>query len=155
MTPESITVSLDLAKQLKEVGWEQQGTQFWWCVTVKPYVTFNPQGVFAPHEKRIGIIHGGLFAAPTAEEILRRLPPSVPMKSDFPNMEDDSRNPTVYLPLRIKCGAPKRGSITPRWMVLYRDEMNEPACIGVQIEDTLADAAARMYCYLSSHNLLP
>ncbi len=83
MTPESIVTSLEWSKKLKEAGYSQaRETHFWWV-----YNRLSTQG-FPPHDHdyymtcfhRVGIGQASIgdpeypvFAAPTAEEILRRL----------------------------------------------------------------------------------
>ena len=147
--PKDITVSQDWAKKLHEVGWEapcyghyRKGFGGEWF-----FHSFSDE----PEH----LDDGQWIPAPTAEEILRRLPESILMKSDFPNMRNDSRNPTVYQGLRIGFTAPNRGSIKSRLCIRYQSDY-EPACAGeVIIEDTLANAAAAMWCYLKENNLLP
>lgn len=69
MTPESIVVSLDYAKRLKEAGWPQyRGEVFGWFEDASGDWSVCVVESF-PEDDHI--------AAPTAEEILRRLPSAV------------------------------------------------------------------------------
>ena len=75
------------------------------------------------------------FAAPTAEEILRRLP----LVLDIHAVVDD--RPRMRA-LKIIPSHPNR------WKVSYENILD-------QTEDSLANAAAAMYCYLAENNLFP
>lgn len=137
--PESIVVSLEMAKKLKEAGWRQSsngignfgsptliedltrgdgglsGRYFKWCQ--------RPDG-----EIYLGTMwdnYANIADAPTAEEILRRLP----SWEAFMNQG--------HYGVRCKVTGLKEG-----------DRKGF-------IADTLANAAAAMFCHLSKHNLLP
>lgn len=121
MKPEEIVTSLDWSKKLEEAGWPQDQSIFWW----KYEVTFS--GNFwmvgqRPHKD------AEKFAAPTAEEILRRLP-----KEE----------------LTIR----HRNSL---WMIdfLRFDENGNKTHSYIFEGDTLANAAAACYCYLAEQKLL-
>lgn len=115
-----ITVSLELAKKLKEAGWQYE-TLFFWCGLEHKEVSSSTgemkifYGKYYPYREH--------FAAPTAEEILRRLP----------------HGTDTELIIKRK----PKGT----WRV---------TCTGDTIGgDTLANAAAAMFCFLSENNLLP
>lgn len=129
MTPESITVSLEWAKKLKEVGYPQGECTFWWQNSYCPIENAYVDNV-VPFETRKNEFGVKYIAAPTAEQILRRLP-CVP--SDFPL--------TIA---RYSTGG---------YYIDYSPENSDKQQV---IEaDTLANAAAAMYCYLAENNLLP
>lgn len=135
-TPESIVVSLEWAKKLREAGWPQDECLFWWC----PYLTENSNGspfvgylisnTAEPQDSHDWTKKAEIFADPTAEEILRRLP-------------------RVYVEhLRV---TPSPGA--SGWTVEYRRPGKMRAWVSREA-DTLANAAAAMYCYLSEQKLL-
>ena len=142
-TPEQITVSLEVAKRLKAEGWGQDVSSHHWTywedtedeevnewilwagVTFETYVAeFDPVKELKDH-----------LAAPTAEEILRGLP----KKMDG-----------AYLPMWLQ--------ILPdgdEWKVEYACHPELIDRMEVWKEaDTLANAAAEMWIYLSTNNLL-
>ncbi len=127
-TPESITVSLDMARKLKNAGWLQSESHFIFIhsdADTKLWSRWNTGG-----EPRGGYIDGSMsWAAPTAEEILRRLPAEV---------DDES----LYVSSQRYNGL---------WVVYYgvHGERHQ------HLDDTLANAAAAMYCYLAEQKLLP
>lgn len=143
MTPESIVTSIEWSKKLKELGWDQEEALYEWTQAYdwesgRKFRTTLLQRA----EKRRGEKHGRwkvgggierkFFATPTTEEILRRLPKVIDQE----------------LCLQINVHG-------DRWNVGYWN-VNEQTMIKYQqFQDTLANAAAAMYCYLSSHNLLP
>lgn len=143
----AITVSLEWAKKLKEAGYPQGSTHYlWgedgWKLDGKKDVSHNliqPKGDI-PY-KDGGKIEDGVYqrfyAAPTAEEILRRLPYSYEKKVNR------TQKAVVYITVHRE----KQG-----WQV--RAHSKRTLHWASQI-DTLANAAAAMYCYLSSNNLLP
>lgn len=164
MTPESITVSLEMAKALKEAGWEQD-----------IYVKEKPQSQYVYMQDDLHLIHVdndtdwilgndyqsgsreleeyGYCTAPTAEEILRELPDPV----KFPdNYEGSIRFNEGYLLIEHD---------NEDWSAQYyhcvyggfkatvqRKDKEEWV---VKNADTLANAAAQMWVYLKEHNLLP
>ncbi len=140
MTPSDICVSLEQAKALKVVGFPQKEPLFWWVESAKPYVALNPQATFNRFESRLGVL-GHLFAAPTAEEILTKLP-------DF--VEDGRYE------LRIEKLFSKGKYY---WNIGYYGdcgELPDSADVGDGFPDaSLANAAAAMYVYLSENNLFP
>lgn len=158
--PESIVVSLEWAKKLMEAGWPQttDDSYFQWsnhilvfeyedlgCPKAEP--VGNPQYGMTPTKFKIQRssqipelseqeTNGELivFAAPTAEEILRRLP-------TFLQLEDGAYD------LRIL-------KMTGHFNVWYsRADTVFPE--GGVMENSLANASAAMYVYLAENKLLP
>ena len=143
MTPESIVVGLEQAKKLKEAGWPQVTPQhptslFYWAHFIG---LEEPALVYAGKVELIRFDEFNfLLSAPTAEEILRRLPDVLKVKEGY------------TAPLLVTHRAwEERG-----WYVMYStglrygDEKGE-----VTSADTLANAASKMWCYLKEQNLLP
>ena len=133
--PESIVTSLDWSKKLKEAGWPQDDSYLFWCRH-----PISPE----PNEWELGksIIaclypDTEFFAAPTAEEILRRLPRYLASTGGL--------NMTL--------------TITPyadKWTVEYLlPELGYDNSVLPQTHVSLANAAAAMYCYLAEQKLLP
>lgn len=113
----SITVSLEWAKKMKEAGWNE-----------KTVFAFDHRFDYYELDDFYGF--GAIFA-PTAEEILRRLP-----------------NNFEGIPLRIQYE--KDGSILVGYA--YSKDGTQPMYRGDR--DSLANAAAAMWCYLKENNLL-
>ncbi|CAN5475199.1 hypothetical protein BH11PLA2_BH11PLA2_29810 [soil metagenome] len=129
-TPESITVSLDWAKKLKDAGWPQENGLHYWHGWEGDKNTF-----LRATDGRVGTINAfhQMFAAPTAEEILRRLPEYL--------TDGELR---YYL------------NLFPAWVIRYSypdDEMG--SIIKCHNRDSsLANAAAAMWCNLAEQKLL-
>ncbi len=131
-TPESICVSLEMAKRLKEAGWQQNPYIFEWQIYnfgSKDHIDlvcyhseeFKMKGAKSSAYKKIEF-----YSAPTAEEILRKLPEII----------EESR---------LNCIVVLKG-----WCVSYADPLK-----AFSFEDeSLANAAAACYCYLAEHDLL-
>ncbi len=150
MNADSIVVDLEHARSLREAGWEQNPTKdlFSWIEAYhgssypeeKPfevdlhYRNFTCDFLDSYREEGTTTI---CYAAPTAEEILRRLPECLHWEGA------DSH----FTTLRI---APWAG----RWSVEYRDKQNDSRN-HTENADTLANAASKMWCYLKKNNLLP
>ena len=138
---ESITVSLDVAKELKEAGWPQEDYFVW----VESATEDEDPELCTPMEWNI--FTKGLFdacksawiakndcAAPTAEEILRRLPNAIYHKGSI-----------YYLVIRDKdCVSYERA-----------ENMVDNSPLHDSSENGLRNSLAAMYCYLAEHNLLP
>lgn len=129
-SPQSIVVSLEWAKKLKESGWPHGGYFAWYIYPDLPPDQREP-GVPEPHEEvekhhdkgwKVKLEH---YRAPTAEEILRRLPPII--------------NKTRVLEIMP--------SHPDEWRIEYGSSHT-------LWEKTLANAAASMYVHLSENNLL-
>ena len=124
-----ITTSLELSKRLKEAGWNEP-TYFMW---------FNMRGdEWELHRYRNNGLQGDCFA-PTAEEIIEKLPKRLESSGDyfFLNCHRDGQ-----------------------WLVSYYSMLQDYTCyinderIAVYGE-SLADACALMCIHLKEHNLLP
>lgn len=134
MSNESITVSLEMAKRLKEAGWEQLSSVFCWSEIISGAEVIGKEDVKLWLEQ-YGRGDEDIFSdAPTAEEILRRLPHMEPGKCEgIADLEMTPIHPD-------------------RWRVAYNE-----SGVGYHIkfeEDTLANAAAQMWIYLSDNKLL-
>lgn len=139
-TPASITVSLECAKQLREAGYPQANHEFYWI-----HSEHGRSRVHRTEEDSGGRIASRLvvsepeilYAAPTAEEILARLP-------EWSEIPETMRVEIIHSPLKpsmaLREGANRDGTI--KWKVWFEDI-------------SLANAAAAMYCYLAENNLLP
>lgn len=150
--PESIVVSLDLAKQLKEAGWSQHemkvctdgkerpcaNTSFYWSETSKGnwMIVDSLKGTIAED-----------IAAPTAEEILRRLPQSIRSVGLNLSAKKGEREYVLHI---VKTN-------TTRWRLIYWDSDGLPwvAPSADFIDESLANASAQMWLYLKKNNLLP
>jgi len=108
-----ITVNLPTANKLRDAGWEQKESTFW-RLGEKDREVFTYQEL---RDKNISL--DAVCAAPTAEEVLRELPPETEEKG------------VVRFP---------RVSAVEQW------EEGE--------YDTLANAAAEMWIYLRTNDLL-
>lgn len=134
-SPESIVVSLDLAKQLKEAGWPQEDSVLYWNADI----THGEAVRVSLGIKRKSMYEENI-AAPTCEEVLRRLPPALELEGKCCTIDCTKE-------IHISGGIDKG-----KWLVGYED------CVDYsyyQIADTLVNAAAQMWLYLQSHNLLP
>ena len=128
--PSSIVTSLEWSKKLKEAGWPQDDYLFIWRGPAPQHgrPDWNLGECFDTHA------NDGCFAAPTAEEILRKLPKLIVHK------EIHSR---LY--------------ITPYendYEVGYSPQWNEGIKLN-RAEESLADAAAAMFVFLAEQKLLP
>lgn len=134
-TPPTITVSLDWAKKLREAGWPRLGSIFWWrCYTSKGMdsETWVLETIdrYWPHADGRRYTYSEPLAAPTAEEILRRLPKFITEDG----MVHRRHVHWDYGDNRVEYGR------------------NHVYCADAE---SLANAAAAMYCYLAEQNLLP
>ncbi|HEV7278874.1 MAG TPA: hypothetical protein VGN57_01570 [Pirellulaceae bacterium] len=148
-SPESITVSLDWSRKLKEAGWPQGADSSLFSWIEGWHGAEWPDG--RPFEKDVyyrnfaidildSYFHEGTtgvsFAAPTAEEILQRLP-------------QELRRDEFGREWHLSCWP-----IGSYWRLCY-------ASADMKIEqhhergESLANAAAAMYCYLAENKLLP
>lgn len=124
-SPESIVTSLDWSKKLKEAGWNTRTFLSWYRskITANRHYYITETYEITKHNEAEFIA-----AAPTAEEILRRLPGySVTWGEPF------------VMPGEVEISCPINGEGKRH-----------------HISDTkLANAAAAMYCYLAEQDLLP
>lgn len=130
----AITVSQKWAEKLREAGWPQdeESPFLWQCGSE------NQSRVVSGKFVEVTARYDGTFlAAPTAEEVLRRLPRVIVDEGELFTM--------VLSP-----------SSLDGWNVSYMHENGEPRCAAcVTGYDTLAKAAAAMYVYLAGQKLLP
>lgn len=144
MTPESITVSLAWAKKLKEAGWPQESLFAWYIREplrpdqIEPGVDTRTEFVY----QRVS--RGWMktlehFSAPTAEELLRKLPPQVMVGGEMLhlNIFDD----------RDWIGEQS-------WDLGYSASGMSGDPLHVRSKDSFVDACAKMYCLLSEQKLL-
>lgn len=134
------TVSLELAKQLKEEGFPQE-TEFYW---VKPYDINNdytgdePVIDWKEWLEHVEMEKSIICAAPTAEEILEKLPDGVFVK------EADN---DCFLEIR------KNSKVEYVFEASYMDWKK---VIGYrEYGITLAEAAGKMWLYLKENKLIP
>jgi len=146
--PQSITVSLEWARKLKEAGYSQDGCTF--------YVD-RKSGLVSlgdPHREgeSLTLWLERFIACPVAEEILRRLPNALLIAhgrhADFA-ITKTSHDWTVryFAPMEELSDFDRTEDIRARKAAYFGFDKKE-------IADTLANAAAAMYCYLSFSNLL-
>jgi hypothetical protein len=125
------TTSLELSKQLKEAGFPQESTF--------QYSTWtNKRG----DQVRLAIVGVqtdvfATYAAPTAEEILERLPEFIEGETYF---------------VRLKT-YPYTWKGVKGWHVVYADLAHQSMFVE-ESNDSLAEAAGKMWLYLKENNLL-
>lgn len=119
------TVNLQLSKQLKEAGFPQESDCKW---NLPSEMRLHPN-------REVMKIAGELFvAAPTAEEVMDLLPQKVVVQEREALME-------FY----------KMEKPLNHYKVCYAFKVSEPIKF---IDESLADAAAKMYLYLAENHLL-
>ena len=155
-TPKSITVSLEWAKRLQDAGWHQgwtgvgtinsftdkpesmktdiMGTYFKWFDVRSDY----SKGEIIPQVESIYCNYPMIADAPTAEEILQKLPRRLIHEG-----EPEGKW------LCINSHPDQKG-----WRIAYLQGQYS-AWRNVIEEKSLAKAAAAMWCYLKENNLLP
>jgi hypothetical protein len=155
--PESIVTSLDWSKKLKEAGWPQDVCHFKYCGGHTWFHDDQENGKFEPCEYD-GVLESDEYcpraeltceftlAAPTAEEVLRRLPPIVRARhegGDEIGCPEMKWYPTL-IPAHFTVGymGDKHWITHGEKMLFFEDA-------------SLANAAAQMYIHLSQNNLLP
>ncbi len=141
-TPQSITVDLDHAKKLKEAGWYQNSSVHqWYRNKSDDSISVDHRTILALPINKIEV----LVDAPTAEEILRRLPDMWPVGTEAL--------------LLTCCQSPEPERL---WVITYSDkngghpdELDAGKGGTPMIDQSLANAAAAMWIYLKSNSLLP
>ena len=136
-----ITVSLEWAKKLKEAGWFQENSVHHWIYggirweieRIEIWETI--EGEWGSGRK---IENLQIFSAPTAEEILRRLPKCI--SAETASQEGGVLD--IY---------PNDGC----WNLAYRNDEGFAVRDAAALYPSLANAAAAMWIYLKEHNLLP
>ncbi len=126
---ESITTSLEWSKKLKDAGWRQMDCQFYWHQRMgKEWELLT---IEQSNRARVLRWAQTFIAAPTAEEILRRLPRS---RGDYNGLQATTED--------------------ANWRVGYWDSPSDMPSKADFSADTLANAAASLYCYLAENKLL-
>lgn len=140
--PNNVTVSLEMAKKLRDAGWEQD-YPFLFYLEKDEQLYRNGEIVGQrnpdePHE----VDMGPFIAAPTAEEILRELP-------------EEKRGATLNTIGHTKVAYLWKdlGKITYSPAPVARDLDGNVDYMQFEA-DTLANAAAKMWIYLKENNLL-
>lgn len=138
------TTSLELSKQLKENGFPQQ-TQFKYLKPTREFIDSDEdtdwkilleKGFYKGEQYMIGSANcTRIYAAPTAEEILDELPYKIEYDGDL----------LIWDIVRME--APK-----DYWKVSYM--RNDVSQIILFVEETLVEAAGKMWLYLKQNNLL-
>lgn len=133
MKPESITVYLETAKKLKEAGWSQTKCEFYW---IDLYI--DDKKLMCKHclEKPFGS-YDEIAAAPTAEEILRELPKMLEIDNEW-----------YHISIRSD------STVKDHWYISYLTLEKEKEKCFQQGSNGLANAAAEMWIYLKTNNLL-
>ena len=147
-TPESIVTSLDWSKKLKEAGWPQEDAIWYWVGHMLDDNMEPTSWSLWPREKEEYREQWKphIHAAPTAEEILRRLPLWIKSKKNIVRTHAKSKTISGQ---RIKFHLERFDG----GYALFYGTKYSPLCY---VEgDTLANAAAAMYCYLAEQKLLP
>jgi hypothetical protein len=142
--PELIVVSIDMAKKLKEAGWDQNECLWRWVEfhggVAKGHSDYESNTRWELREKGSDYNFDPRYAAPTAEEILRRLPESLMLQTRGDRIGGNDSETAFDLEM----GKNKYG-----YFVRYEKEAAEEF-----YADTLANAAAQMWIYLKEHSLL-
>jgi hypothetical protein len=128
--PESLVTSLALSKELKEAGWEQDNLFIY--VQKQPEKKSDTEhwDIWRRNTTQVENVFDWL-SAPTAEEILRILPDII----------DERAGLLVYR---------DRGD----WCVAY-EWIPNGGFRNLEVENSLANAAAQCWLYLKKNNLLP
>ena len=134
MEPSTITVSLEWGKKLKEAGWKLEWSSH--RIYIEPQLDCGERRSVLP--VYVGNCNDH-YPAPTAEEILRRLPPSV-------QVEDDS--------MHLDIMDDRDWIEDTSWDIGYSSRDTERPPLHVRDKESLANACASMYCYLSDNKLL-
>lgn len=139
------TVSIELAKELKEAGFPQGGLSFNWIMVDGEYRVYHVSAEFRLIDYKSSVEK--VCSAPTAEEILESLPV-------FVQFEKES------LPFSFRIEKEIGGDFPDEFVVLYvrysktinseRDYQER----GRTTNESLAEAAGKMWLYLKRNNLL-
>jgi len=130
------TVSLELAKALKEAGFSQESDIYWvWSTDEERYVQRIKNAMLYYASKDLGLN----IAAPTADEILNLLP-----------MEIVGEDGNIYILVIEKID-------TLRWGIKYITdfpERTENKRLNTEWDMDITNAAAKMWLYLKKESLL-
>ncbi len=145
-SPENIVVSLEMARRLKEAGWPQDNSCFYWlrCGDGKDDFSVSRTDV-----GRNSMVES--FAAPTAEELLRRLPYKINTTTRKKTSIYGEMFDTFTLEIRVLSNRTYRIYYKNKYTNLGRD----PSLGGFKATDILlCNSLASMFIYLSTHHLL-
>ncbi|MGZ3593433.1 MAG: hypothetical protein ACXWOL_16300 [Ktedonobacteraceae bacterium] len=117
------TISLELAKQLKEAGYPQV-TAFYWVITLTQDYHLSWYDGELPQVLKE---RNDCYSSPSAEEILDQLP-------------EDIKHRGILIIMKSE--------INKTWKVSYQDVASEEEDIIGFAENFLADAAAKMWLHL-------
>lgn len=145
-TPESITVSLEMAKKLKASGWPQKDYFLCSCCCFAQVEFIEPEPDTGWWRCSECWLEDDGISCPTADEILRRLP-GIILTMESPCVLEAHFYPTLAPP-HVTVGYMAAGLNETGWRTWKGKMLCEEA-------DTLANAAAAMTCYLADNNLLP
>jgi len=137
-TPSEITVSLEWAEKLQVAGWPQEQSVFYWqwYEDDREWPTWDGNSEWYCDHMHVSLDEyddGQCYAAPTAEEVLRKLPAHI--QDDRMAILRMGDTYGVYY-LHHESG--------------YVDERRH-----LRLSDTLANAAASMFVFLAEQKLLP
>jgi len=150
MTLEQICVSKEWAEKLKEAGFEQESL-LKYCGG-HTYYQDNDDGVFeaCPYDGILdedeycagaGMTCEFFIAAPTASEILEKLPEAIEYQVD--KNEPGTRDYEIRISV----------DINGDYLIMYSDFTANRLLWGIS-DKSLSNALAKMYCYLESKNLI-
>lgn len=131
-TPQALVVSLEKAKELLDAGWPQGTSHFVCSTTSDGYSNYSVCERLKPDHPNYESPYYLTWDAPTASEILERLP----------RVLHDEFLLQITLHSDI-------------WCIGYWNGNEEAVIKYHQFGDTLADAASDMWIYLKQNNLLP
>ena len=142
--PENIVVSLELAKRLRDAGWSQEKniSSFYysgegWLMVCTIHV--EGETVLIPVTGAELTFHSPWLSAPTAEEILRELP-------DYQVMSEEGVVSIIHQVMS------EEGVVS---IIQLSDIYNKRKTkFSIFKGETLASAAAQMWIYLKTNNLL-
>ena len=126
-------VSLELSKQLKEAGYEQEGI-WWWNIDTaykNPRIVVEPTGKWAEFN-----IIKHCIVAPTVAELGKRLPVEIEKDLDYYRLDIEKENKYWRI----------------RYYYYTRDYGDE--VLHTVEADTLANAMAEMWLYLKERGLI-
>lgn len=152
-SPNHIIVSLDWAKRLRDAGWKDF-SYYQWVRRGNFWSPVENSEWIRRFMEDDGSIHGAdeYMPAPTAEEILRRLPTQVKARPPKHFTHDRYR---VHIGHNT-VGADNERGYKDSWGVHLRRRKAPKILPGSTFwDDSLANAAAAMYCYLAKQKLLP
>ena len=155
--PESIVTSLELSQKLKAAGWAQEGHSWFYYVSYEDgshrwHLKLGEAIILMGWEEREH------YAAPTASEILEMLPGTIRVQGSSSGKTAASKTANVgSIPTPCANETVLYLSITTDeiiWSVSYEEAGGVSKNI-YKTDQSLANAAASMFVFLSEHKLLP